>query len=287
MVHDQPSLREQIESQLSSLSKKQRLVAEYILANPTTMLFASVAEVAEVSNVDPATVVRLAKRLGYSGFPELRERLRVENLAGLPVEQLVETGNPETQDDRAELYERIRRQTVSNIERTFDQLDPRTVEAAVTHVLAARRVVVVGAGLSRGIALHLARVLQTAQIPIHVVEDWYDLLFDAATISADDVIFAVTAQRYSTVTITALRVAKEAGATTIMLTDATFAPGIRYSDVVLLFSPRSTAEFYSPVGGSAVIDCIAAGLAARVPERVKHALERHVALAIAHELSYW
>lgn len=287
MIPGRKSIREQLEFQLPNLGKQQRGVAEFILANPTTILFASAVEVARFSGVDPATVVRLAQRLGYSGYPEFRENLRTENSVNLPpFEQLLETVH-RGDNHSPTLKQRVREQTITNVERTFEQLDWRSIDAVLDSLIAARRVVIVGAGLSRGLAMHLARVLQTAQIPVHILEDWYDLLFEAATVSSEDVLFAVTAQRYSTVTIKSLQVAKDAGAKTIMLTDATFAPGINTADIALLFSPKSIGEFYSPVGGSVVIDCLAAGLGSRVPEKIKHSLELHVELAIEHDLSYW
>lgn len=288
MVHTEPSIRDRVESQLPSLSTKQRRVGEYLLANPTTMLFASVVEVAENAQVDPATVVRFAKRLGFSGFPELRAQLREEH--SVPVrktDDLLDIHGAVVGKDAAAIYEQVQAQAKENLQRTFETLDMAALESAITHILGARRVVIVGAGFSRGLALHLTRVIQTAQVPVQIVEDWYDLLFDAATLTPADVMFAITAQRYSTVTIKALKVAKECGASTILLTDATMAPGINNADISLFFSPRSVGQFYSPVGASAVIDCLAAGLAARVPDAVKESLERHIGLAIDHDLSYW
>lgn len=85
MGSDNLSIRDRVEASRSSLGSKQRLVADYILANPTTILFVSVVEVAEHAEVDPATVMRFAKRLGLSGFPELRELLRNEQ--ALPIRQ--------------------------------------------------------------------------------------------------------------------------------------------------------------------------------------------------------
>jgi DNA-binding MurR/RpiR family transcriptional regulator len=287
MVSDQRAIRERIESQLPKLGRKQRVVAKYILANPTTVLFVSAVEVAKCSDVDPATVVRLAQRLGYSGYPEFRDNLRKEHSVNLaPVEQLLEIGHTGSDNKLPTLKQQVREQTMINVERTFESLDWRAIDLALTYVLSARRVII-GAGISRGLAMHLSRVLQSAQISVQVLEDWYDLLFEAATLSSEDVLFAITAQRYSTVTIKSLQVANEAGANTILLTDATFAPGINTADVALLFSPTAIAEFFSPVCGSAVIDCLAAGLGSRVPEKVKHALELHVELAIDHDLSYW
>jgi len=284
----QQPIRERIESQLASLGKKQRVVADYILANPTAVLFSSAVEVAEHVSVDPATVVRLAQRLGFAGYPEFRDHLRRENTLSFPlVERLVNSVSISGDKAISVLQQQVRAQTMENVERTFDNLDWRAVDNVLTYVLDAKRVVVVGAGVSRVLAMHLARVLQTAQIAVQVLEDWYDLLFEAANFGSGDVLFAITAQRYSRVTIESMRIAREAGARTILLTDGTYAPGVSIADVVLLFSPQSIAEFVSPVAGSAVIDCLAAGLGSRATERVSQSLAIHVQLAIDHELSYW
>lgn len=288
MVHVEPSIRDRVESQLPKLSTQQRRVGEYLLANPTTMLFASVVEVAENAQVDPATVVRFAKRFGFTGFPALRSQLRDEHSVPVrPTDDLLEIHGAVVGKETAAIYDQVQIQTQENLQRTFETLDVTALESAINCVLGSRRVVVVGAGFSRGIALHLTRVIQSAQVPVQLIEDWYDLLFDAATLTPNDVMFAITAQRYSTVTIKALKIAKECGASTILLTDATMAPGVNTADISLFFSPRSVGQFYSPVGASAVIDCLAAGLAARAPDVVKESLERHIGLAVDHDLSYW
>lgn len=288
LVPDEKPIRAQIEMHLTELGRKQRLVAEYILANPTVILFASVADVAKQANVDPATVVRLVQRLGFSGYPDFRDKLRRENSVNFPpVEQLVTAGNRSDEDNLFALKQKIREQTINNVERTFESLDWDTLNRVVTHLLLARRVVVIGAGISRVLAMHLSRVLQTAQISTFVLEDWYDLLFEGASISSEDVLFAITAQRYSRVTIESLGIAKKAGTRTILLTDAAFAPGVSTADEVMFFSPKSVAEFLSPAAGCAVIDCLAAGLGNRVPERMNESLALHVQISIDHELSYW
>jgi DNA-binding MurR/RpiR family transcriptional regulator len=50
-------------------------VAEYIENNMLTAALSTASMLARANDVDPATVVRMAQRLGYRGYPELRAEL--------------------------------------------------------------------------------------------------------------------------------------------------------------------------------------------------------------------
>ena len=55
-----------------SLKSAERRAADYILASPAKIADAGIVEFATRAGCSEATAVRLAKRLGYGGFPELR-----------------------------------------------------------------------------------------------------------------------------------------------------------------------------------------------------------------------
>lgn len=280
--------RQRIEAALDRLSRKQRLVAQYILANPSMALFATATEVAQRAGVDPATVVRFVQRLGFNGYPAFQANLRAEHPSLVPSrEQFLTMQASVVADDHATLLDRVRAQTLANVERTFAELDWQALDRVAGQLLAARRVFIVSAGLSNVLGLQLLRVLQSIQVPADLLRDWYDLLFDAINIGPDDLVVGVTALRYSKVTVEALRLAREAGAHTVLVTDAVFAPGTGAAETILLFAPRAIAELFSPAAGVAIVDALAAYLAARAPDRFKAGLDRHIELATTYDLSYW
>jgi len=53
-------------------------MARFILDNRYFTSFASASQVAEKNDTSAATVVRFAQALGYQGYPELQDALRVE-----------------------------------------------------------------------------------------------------------------------------------------------------------------------------------------------------------------
>ena len=60
------------------LSPSERKIADYLVTHPTQSVHMGVSEIARNSNSSPAAVVRLANRLGYKGYTELRLSLAKE-----------------------------------------------------------------------------------------------------------------------------------------------------------------------------------------------------------------
>jgi DNA-binding MurR/RpiR family transcriptional regulator len=285
--HDTRSIRQHVETCLGALSKKQRMVGEFLLAHPTAMLFATATHVAEQAGVDPATVVRFTQSLGFAGYTDFQDALRAESpVLRSALDRLNANAPEEHPSENGGIVAQVRTQTLANVTTTFDRLDEGAIATAIDHLLAAERVVVVGAGQSHSLALHLHRTLQIAQLTSYLMADWYDLLFDAANFSASDALVGVTVWKYSRVTVEALRLANSVGAKGILLTDAPFAPGADVADITLLFEPQALGEYLSPVAGAAIIDCLAAGLAARVPDRVKRGMALQFELGLAQGITY-
>ena len=61
-----------IENTLPHLSKSERKVAVYIKENPKAIIDLSVAALAEACGVSDPTVVRAYKKLGFSGYEDLK-----------------------------------------------------------------------------------------------------------------------------------------------------------------------------------------------------------------------
>src|SRR3989304_9179290 len=58
------------------LSAKQAEALKYLLENLDVSSYAAIQDVAEVARVDEATLIRLARRLGFAGYRELRQDIR-------------------------------------------------------------------------------------------------------------------------------------------------------------------------------------------------------------------
>ena len=81
-------LRDLIVTNRSKLPKRLAQVAAYAIDYPDDMAFGTVARIAEAAEVQPSTLIRFAKALGYDGFSDLQavfqERLRNRPARAMP-----------------------------------------------------------------------------------------------------------------------------------------------------------------------------------------------------------
>ena len=76
------SLRQIVEDHSGRLTKSDRRLVQVLLSNPKESAFLSAQDLAERAEVHPATAVRLARKLGFGGYPDLRAKLQDDLIGG-------------------------------------------------------------------------------------------------------------------------------------------------------------------------------------------------------------
>jgi len=128
------------------LTESDRKLVAVILANPTEVSYLSTTDIAERVNVHPATVVRLAKKLGFSGYPELRAYLQADIISNTkPAERVRESLAPL---ENGAILSGLIDQEIETL-RAIDHrnLQPEITRAAHT-IIAAEHVFIFGQGNS-------------------------------------------------------------------------------------------------------------------------------------------
>ena len=70
------NLQNIVESFDGKLTQVDRRLLNIILSQPTDSAFLSGTDLADRVGVHPSSTVRLARKLGFSGYPQLREKIR-------------------------------------------------------------------------------------------------------------------------------------------------------------------------------------------------------------------
>ncbi|MFZ2102432.1 MAG: MurR/RpiR family transcriptional regulator [Oricola sp.] len=85
------ALRDHIAASQSSLPKRLSQAAEYALSHPDEIALGTAASIASAADVQPSTLVRLARHLGYEGFSDFQTvfRERLKNRASTYEERLL------------------------------------------------------------------------------------------------------------------------------------------------------------------------------------------------------
>ncbi|MGN9912201.1 MurR/RpiR family transcriptional regulator [Phytohabitans sp. LJ34] len=209
------------------LTPTQRRIAHSLVQHASAAAFLSAAEVAELARVSQPSVTRFAMALGYDGFPALRRRLR-ELTGNGPVAGPHPAANEMQQAVRGE---------VRHLDRLADQLaDRATLTAAGTLLAASRPLPVLGLRAAAPLAAYFAYFAAKVLPDVRVLDAGGSLLADRleqARAAGATALLAVVLPRYPRESLDALRDARAAGLSTVVITDSPMSPAAECADVTL------------------------------------------------------
>ncbi len=216
------------------MGKAEKRIADWILENPGEILPLSIVDLAERCNCSEATIVRFAKRLGMSGYQELKISFAQETNS-----TSVST-NITSNDSMEEIYDKVCNDIYCSLERTKMVLDTNVLEDACKKISFADKIVIFGLGNSASIALDASHKLQRAGCNAYAYSDNHMQVIAASHLTNKDVAIAISHSGSSKDIVDALKIAKEAGATTIAITNNGKSPIQKYSDLTLFTASDET-----------------------------------------------
>ncbi|MCU0514060.1 MAG: MurR/RpiR family transcriptional regulator [Anaerolineae bacterium] len=234
--HDINSIGPQIRMQLPGLSDKERVIVNYLLDTGPPVSHLTIASVARVHEVSEAMIVKLAKKLGYNGFRDLRDR--IARYSQLPVTDLYQEID---RDDSPEIIVRkIFRTAIQALEETIAILDMAHFLQAVTLLSHARQRDFYGVGGSATIIKDASHKFLRIGIRTTVYDDAHLMMMSAALLTAEDVVLAVSHSGQTSAVLEAARLARRNGAKVIALTNYPNSALAESAEVVLLSTARGS-----------------------------------------------
>ncbi len=246
--------------ELPERSPAHRKVAEFVLAHPFRAATMNIDELAAAAEVSVATANRFARALGFAGYPQFRaELLRVFESSFAPVEKL--RAELDRSASHAQVIAESLELAATNVQCTLQRLAPEVCERAVELILTARKVLVVGFGIS---AVHARFVAETLEPYCTMVQEITGFggpercMRKVMHLGCEDLVIGITLPRYSRQTVDFLRQAQERGARLLALTDAPSSPITPLADAALF----AVAEHRVLHGSSAALIALIEGLGA-------------------------
>lgn len=236
-------------------------IAEFILTNAANVVHMSVTEVAEGSAASEGSVVGLCQQLGATGFQQIKIALARDLVQ--PVQFIHEDLSRD--DDTATVVEKIFQSNLQALQDTLKVLDSRQMARAVTAIIAADRVELYGVGSAAPIAEDANYRLLRIGVESKVVVDSHIQAISASLTGPHVAVITVSHSGSTHETLAATRLAKEAGATTICITNYGKSPLLAHADIVLHTMAKETwfrtEAMTSRIAQLAVIDALIASLA--------------------------
>lgn len=255
-------------------------VAEYILAHPQDVMHASVTEVAEAAQVSEATVVRLCQRIGYNGFQDLRVSLARDMVE--PTKFIHEDVKPG--DDATIVVQKVLHADIEALTETLKVLDVADVQRAADMILQAKRVEFYGIGFAGLVAIDASYRLLSIGVNAVAQSDSHMQAVSASLSGPDVVVVAISHSGSSKEIVDALRLAQEAGAHTVCITNYAKSPITAYADVALYTAAAETVfraeAMASRIAELSIVDALYVSVAlARMPESLDNIAKTARALA--------
>lgn len=234
----------------------------------------SITTLAETLSVHPSTLSRLARRLGYSGFPAFQQVLLSASMRrpGEFYSRQAGTALAGDSSTRSRILQLCRENQV-NIDQFVEQADIAGFETAVELLMSAPRVAIYGIRQFHAVATFLVYGLRMIRSDVTLLDaSSLGCAEGLAMLEPKDVLLATTCAPYSRQVVQVTRAARAIGLTTIALTDRATSPLVEPSDAAILVPHRSS--FISNSIGAFIVaaECVVNACATARPEQARRAL---------------
>jgi DNA-binding MurR/RpiR family transcriptional regulator len=275
---------------LPRLSSSEARVAQAIIADPSIVVDLTITDLARRCGTSLSTVARFCQTLGYTGYREFR--MEVASAISREAAERGRFGLADSDispdDSAAEVVAKIAFHEVLAIEQTAQELDVEVLDRVVDAIVAAGHVDLYGFGASGLTAQDLQQKLSRIGISASCSVDVHLALVSAALRTAGDVAIGVSHSGLTTETIQALTVARDAGATTVALTNSPDSPITEVADAVLTTQARESTyrmgAMSSRIAQLALVDFLFVRVAQRRHEEVAAPLRRTFEVTATHKV---
>ncbi len=252
-----------IQSLMPELSKGQRAIGQYIIDHYDKAAYMTALRLGSVVNVSESTVVRFAIELGYEGYPDLQRSLRDMIRNRLTSLQRIEIADDRIGDD--EILDKVINYDIEKMRATLETVDRAAFDNAVDTVLKAHTVYIMGVRSAATLAQFMYYYFNMIFPNVRLItatgrSETYEQLL---RIGKDDVFIGITFPRYSKRVIDAAEFAREAGATTVALTDSADSPIASFADDLLLARSEMASFVDSLVAPMSIINAMIVAIGKR------------------------
>jgi DNA-binding MurR/RpiR family transcriptional regulator len=246
------------------LSPKGARLAAFISERHVQAAFLSSRELAAAAGVSLATVVRLARTLGYPSFEALRTSLQERvNFDLTGVERLRTL--PSQNRSPAALLRRIVDGDLASLRALAHTFSEPQFERFVDAIIGARRVMILGFRYLGPLASYFSYSLGKIKSHVESFDRADSSLHDRIRLMGpEDVVVGIALARYPVDLVTMLRHANKIGLRVLAITDSPLSPILPLADVAL-FARASNLDFVgSLTAPSALINCVVSEIGVRL-----------------------
>lgn len=262
-------LRETIHN--AKLTKTQKTIAEFVLDHSSDACFMTSSEIAEKLGVSESSVIRFSRSLGYTGFMDFQKNLRKEfqdqvhrisSSITIPSQRMAQrlkagsSGNYLKQHF-SNILSNIEELLSGNSLHTFEEAAAILAESRQKYIMATRSNTALADYASLYLKHMITDVINTSSACMTPVDQLIN-------IGKEDCLLVFSFPRYSSIDHMTVKMAKDAGARIIVMTDKPSALLAPYASALITVPVDSNHFNNSLVAAQFAVECLLEAVSHRV-----------------------
>ena len=252
-----------LQERLADFSKGQKRIARFILESYDRAAFMTANRLGKAVGVSESTVVRFAVELGFDGYPSMQKAMQEMVVNRLTSVQRIEVAHDRIGDQ--DILSMVLQADMEKLRQTGETVDREEFRAAVSAILNAKHVYLLGVRSAASLANFLGYYLNYMFPNVHVVtaSGASEMFEQIVGVGPEDAVVAFSFPRYSATTAKGAQYCRSTGATVVGITDNRLSPLGQNSDFVLLAKSDMVSLVDSLVAPLSVVNALIVALAAK------------------------
>jgi DNA-binding MurR/RpiR family transcriptional regulator len=260
-------LKDHVAAGQSALPKRLAQAAQFALSHPDEIALGTAASIAEAADVQPSTLVRLARHFGYEGFSDLQSvfRDRLKNRASTYEERLrkIETGLAGDSFEGALLGGFLTAAKYS-VESLSEAINPVDFSRCVSLLADAETIYLVAKRRAYPLAAHMSYMFAKLKIKSVTIDTANGIDSEiVGLIGSRDAAIACSFSPYTPATVEQARMLNENGVPLVAITDSALSPLAACASHWLEVSENDFAGFRSISASMALALALTVAIAER------------------------
>ncbi|WP_386686927.1 MurR/RpiR family transcriptional regulator [Lonepinella sp. MS14437] len=246
------NLQEEIRERYESLSKRLKQVAKYVLDNEQSIIFDTVATIAEQAEVPPSTLIRFANAFGFNGFNEMKQIFRQNLFENTPNYterlQVSKKLQDETTDEEnaVNILSVFSRANSLALQQLPSQIELSELQKAVEILNQANNIFIIGLKRSFSIACYLDYALHHLDCRSFIINGLGGMFDEQLNqVRENDVIVAIGFSPYAKETLDIVNITAQKGIKQVAITDSQISPLLAFSDASFVIKEAQVKGFRS------------------------------------------
>ena len=256
------ALSGRIMERLPEMTPQLALGARFIVDHPDTMVMSSMREIAGRVGVAPATLLRLARILGYEDWSSFRD-VYVEHFRSSSPHYAEKADALSKRHGIPALVDEVTRAQVAALQHAASANTPESIDAAAKILGRARRIFVAAFMSCRAPGLAFTYICRLFRSDVTLLgADGTSLVADLAALRSDDAILSINFLPYSREIHLVADAVAGSGAALVSIADSRVTPLSQHARSILLFGAESPSFFPSITSAVALVESVAAAMLA-------------------------